>query len=64
MQLFGLIEIKIRLLTIKSQVKETYLKEGAVKAYSKYKELTKSDLSMCIKTVRPWLIKWGYEVKC
>ena len=63
MQLFGLIEIKIRFLTIKSQVKEVYLKEGVMMAYSKYKKLTKSDLNTCVKTVKPWLIKWGYKVK-
>ena len=64
MKIFRLVELKIRFLTIKSQVKEVYFKEGVVRAYSKYKELTKSDLNTCIKTVRPWLIKWEYKVKC
>lgn len=61
MSLFKLIKTKIRFLAVKRQVKDVYFKSGIVKAYSRYKELTKVDLITCIKTVKPWLIQWGYK---
>lgn len=59
MILFGILEIKIRLLTIKAQVKEVFLNDGKLKAYGKYKKLTNSDLTTCVNVVKQWVEEWS-----